>query len=215
MNASHLTRDKPPLSKSSTVAKIVQAKCTGLICGEDFFFVRAAKKKIKNGKTSMGIRSVGRVVLRVQGVLQVELGVLQHPLNHVLYVDSFRHVWRCHDVERGQAGIGRLGHALDDEFTPQPLLLHRIITLQMSRTWLEDIKVLERKPHKDTCIASADKTIKSTYMIHHCGKFDAVPNVLLQEIQHFHQFVRRKLRIKRTNDFNRSSRPALSLCLNM
>lgn len=38
-------------------------------------------------------------------------------------------------------------------------------------------------------------------MIHHCGKFDAVPNVLLQEIQHFHQFVRRELRIKRNKRF--------------
>lgn len=100
----------------------------------------------------MGIRSVGRVVLRVQGVLQVELGVLQHPLDHVLYVDSFGHVWRCHDVERGQAGIGRLGHALDDEFTPQPLLLHGIITLQTLGTWLKDIKETRKK----TCIASAD-----------------------------------------------------------
>lgn len=162
----------------------------------------------------MGIRSVGRVVLRVQGVLQVELGVLQHPLDHVLYVDGFGHVRRRHDVERGQAGVGGLGHALDDEFAPQPLLLHGIIALQTSKTWLKDIKVLERKPQKKTRVASADKTVKSTYMIHHRGEFDAVPNVLLQEIQHFHQFVRRKLRIKQTNGFNRSSRPALSLCIN-
>lgn len=106
----------------------------------------------------MVIRSVGRVVLRVQGVLEVELGVLQHPLDHVLYVDGFGHVWRRHDVERGQAGIGRLGHALDDEFTPQPLLLHRIITLQTSGTRLKDIKVLQSNPIKEKkkCIASAD-----------------------------------------------------------
>lgn len=33
-------------------------------------------------------------------------------------------------------------------------------------------------------------------MIHQGGKFDAVLNVLLQDIQHFHQFIRRKLWIK-------------------
>lgn len=79
--------------------------------------------------TSVGIGSVGRVVLRVQRALQVELDVLQHPLDHVLDVDGFGHVCRRHDVERRQAGVGRLGHALHDELTPQTLLVHGVVAL--------------------------------------------------------------------------------------
>lgn len=80
--------------------------------------------------TSMGIDSVGWVVLRVQRVLQVELDVLQHPLDHVLDVDSFGHVRRRHDVKRRQTGIGRLGHALHDELAPETLLVHGVVPLQ-------------------------------------------------------------------------------------
>lgn len=82
--------------------------------------------------TSMGIHSEGGVILRVQSVLQMELGVLQHPLDHILYINSLGHVWRCHDVECSQTGVSGLGHPLHDKVTPQPLLLHGIIILQMS-----------------------------------------------------------------------------------
>lgn len=82
----------------------------------------------------MRVHSVGRVVLWIQGVLQVELGVLQHPLDHVLDVNSFGHVWRCHDVERDLTGVSGLCHSFDDEIAPQPLLLHRIVALAMSKT---------------------------------------------------------------------------------
>lgn len=36
----------------------------------------------------------------------------------------------------------------------------------------------------------------TTYMVYQCRKFDAVLNVLLQDIQNFHQFLRPKLWIK-------------------
>lgn len=82
----------------------------------------------------MRIHSVGGVVLWVNSVLQVELGVLQHPLDHVFDVNSFGHVRRCHDVERHLAGVGGLRHPFDDEVAPQPLLLHRIVTLATPKT---------------------------------------------------------------------------------
>lgn len=89
-------------------------------------------------QTSVWIHPVGGVVLGVKRVLQVELGVLQHPLDHVLDVNGFGHVWRRHDVERNLTGVGGLGHALDDEVAPQPLLLHRIVTLATSKTTAEN-----------------------------------------------------------------------------
>lgn len=82
----------------------------------------------------MRIHSVGRVVLWIQSVLQVELGILQHPLDHIFDVNSFGHVWRCHDIERNLTGVSRLCHPFDDEVAPQPLLLHRIVTLATSKT---------------------------------------------------------------------------------
>lgn len=82
----------------------------------------------------MRIHSVGGVVLWIQSVLQVELGVLQHPLDHVLDVNSFGHVSRCHDVERHLAGVSGLCHPFDDEVAPQPLLLYRIVPLATSKT---------------------------------------------------------------------------------
>lgn len=83
--------------------------------------------------TSMRIQSVGRVVLRVQRVQKVELGELQHPLDHILDVHSFGHVWRGHDVERSQTGVSRLGHPLHDEVAPQPLFVHGIILLKKKK----------------------------------------------------------------------------------
>lgn len=80
--------------------------------------------------TSVGINSVGRVVLRVQRVLQVEFDVLQHPLDHIFDVDSFWHVRSCHDVQRRQAGISRLGHTLHDKLAPKTLLIHGVVALQ-------------------------------------------------------------------------------------
>lgn len=77
--------------------------------------------------------SVDRIILRVQRVLQMELGVLQHPLNHILYVNNLGHAWRCHDVECSQTGISRLCHPLHDEVTPQTLLILGIIILQISK----------------------------------------------------------------------------------
>lgn len=79
----------------------------------------------------MGIHSVGRVILRVHRVLQVELGVLQHPLNHILHINRRGHVWRRHDVECSQTGISRLRHPLYYDVTPQPLLIQGIITLHI------------------------------------------------------------------------------------
>lgn len=134
----------------------------------------------------MGIDSVCRVVLRVQRVLQVELDVLQNPLDHVLDVDSFGHVRRRHDVKRRQAGIGRLGHALHDELAPQTLLVHGVVALQ------NNSRGMRREQRKRTK-SQLKKTIKSTYVIHHGGEFDAVPDVHLQDVQHFDQFIRRKL----------------------
>lgn len=86
-----------------------------------------------SGPTSMRVHSVGGVILWIQSVLQVELGVLQHPLDHVLDVNGFGHVWRCHDIERDLTGVGGLCHSFDDEIAPQPLLLYRIVTLVMSK----------------------------------------------------------------------------------
>lgn len=81
--------------------------------------------------TSMAIRPVRTVILRVQSVLQVELGELQHPLNHILYINSLWHVWGRHYVERSQTGICRLDHPLHDEIPPQTLLIHGVIILEM------------------------------------------------------------------------------------
>lgn len=105
-----------------------------------------------SGPTSMRVHSVGGVVLWIQSVLQVELGVLQHPLDHVLDVNGFGHVWRCHDIERDLTGVGGLCHSFDDEIAPQPLLLYRIVTLAMSKKqqvgmWT-DRKKLERGKKK-------------------------------------------------------------------
>lgn len=61
----------------------------------------------------------------------MELGVLQHPLNHILYVYSLGHTWRCHYVECSQTGISRFSHPFHDKVAPQPLFVHRIITLQI------------------------------------------------------------------------------------
>lgn len=55
--------------------------------------------------TSMRVHSVDRVILRVESVLQVKLGVLQHPLNHVLDVHRLGHAGRRHDVEGRQTGV--------------------------------------------------------------------------------------------------------------
>lgn len=87
----------------------------------------------------MWIHPVGGVVLGVKSVLQVELGVLQHPLDHVFDVNSFGHVWRRHDVERDLTGVGGLRHALDDEVAPQPLLLDRIVALATPETTAENM----------------------------------------------------------------------------
>lgn len=92
--------------------------------------VKTAKKNvIKLWLTSVGIHSVDWVILRVQRVLQMELGVLQHPLNHIFYINSLWHVRRRHYVECSQTSIGRLGHSLHDEVAPQPLLIHGVIAL--------------------------------------------------------------------------------------
>lgn len=48
----------------------------------------------------------------------MELGKLQHPLDHILDVDGLRHARRGHDVQSRQAGVGRFGHPLHDEVTP-------------------------------------------------------------------------------------------------
>lgn len=81
--------------------------------------------------TSVAVHSVGRVILRVQRVLQMKLGELQHSLDHILDINCFWHVWRRHYVECSQTGIGRFSHTLHYEITPQTLLVHRFIILQM------------------------------------------------------------------------------------
>lgn len=83
--------------------------------------------------TAVRVHPVDGVVLWVERVLQMELGVLQHPLYDVLNVDGLRHVRRRHDVEGRETGVGRLGHSLHDEVSPQSLLILcvMVLTLQM------------------------------------------------------------------------------------
>lgn len=42
--------------------------------------------------TSMWVHPVDWIVLWIQCVLKMKLGVLQHPLYDIFYVDSLRHV---------------------------------------------------------------------------------------------------------------------------
>lgn len=89
---------------------------------------------MKQQLTSVWIHSVGRVVLRIQRVLQMELCELQHPLDHILHINGLGHVWGGHDVKGGQTGISRLGHPLHDEVPPQTLFVHGIIPLKIPGT---------------------------------------------------------------------------------
>ena len=78
----------------------------------------------------MGVHPVHRVVLRVESVLQVELGVLEHALDDVLDIHRLGHVHGGHDVQGGEAGVRRLGDSLHDKVSPQPLLVLPIVVLQ-------------------------------------------------------------------------------------
>lgn len=53
----------------------------------------------------MRVHPIDRVILGVEGVLQVELGVLENPLDHVLHVYGLGHVGGRHDVEGRQTGV--------------------------------------------------------------------------------------------------------------
>lgn len=58
-----------------------------------------------------------------------------------------------------------------------------------------------------------EKTIKSTYVIHHGGEFDAVADVHLQDVQHSDQFIRRELSKESIKRCHRSSRPAVRVAV--
>ena len=78
----------------------------------------------------MGVNPIDGVVLRIESVLQVELGVLEHALDDVLDVHRLGHVHGGHDVQGGEAGVCRLGDSLHDEVSPQPLLVLAVVVLQ-------------------------------------------------------------------------------------
>lgn len=85
----------------------------------------------------MWVHPVDWVILWVQRVLKMELGVLQHPLYDVFYVDRLRHVWRGHDVESGQTGICRLGDPLHYQVPPKSLLIFSIMVLKKDIDYID------------------------------------------------------------------------------
>ena len=92
-------------------------------------FILFILKKYLTPLTSAGLPPVGAVVVGVDGGLQVEAGVLQHPLDDLLQVHRLGHLRRRHHVERRQAGVGRVGHALDEVIEGPPVSVRSVVGL--------------------------------------------------------------------------------------
>ena len=92
-------------------------------------FILFILKKHLTPLTSAGLPPVGAVVVGVDGGLQVEAGVLQHPLDDLLQVHRLGHLRRRHHVERRQAGVGRVGHALDEVIEGPPVSVRSVVGL--------------------------------------------------------------------------------------
>lgn len=81
----------------------------------------------------MWVNPVDRVILWIQRVLQMELGVLKHPLYDILYVDSLWHVCRGHDVKSCQTGVCWLCDSLHYQVSPEFLLILSIVVLKKEK----------------------------------------------------------------------------------